>query len=327
MKMAQSMDDQELELVRSSVQNVLETAEPAAVHEALVAQGWEELLAAEPAAAIDALGRATGRLRSTAPAVSIAMSSIAGYSGQANISTILPPFTRTGTAAAAANTNGSLEINGLVWPGSENAAQYVVVTDDAVTLVDSGSVELTEVGGFDPKLGISTVTASLPPAALEVVGDAAVANDLVAVGRRVLAAQLLGAASKMLEETIEYVAAREQYGRSIGSFQSVKHRLADVHVAITAGNAALEAAWSANDGFQAIAAKALAGRAQQLASKHCQQVQGGIAFTVEHGFHDWVRRGHILDATLGRSADLTTELGRQITADGSVPRVPVLHAQ
>jgi alkylation response protein AidB-like acyl-CoA dehydrogenase len=135
---------------------------------------------------------------------------------------------------------------------------------------------------------------------------------------------LVGGAGQMLANTVEYVMQRHQYGRAIGSFQSVKHRLADVHVAITAARSGVAASWQHRDPLTAMAAKCLAGRAHQLASTHCHQVHGGIAFTTEHGFHRWIRRGQLLDSLLGTSAHLTDEIGRHLISSAAVPRVPAL---
>ncbi|MFD5075633.1 acyl-CoA dehydrogenase family protein [Streptomyces sp. NPDC058371] len=78
------------------------------------------------------------------------------------------------------------------------------------------------------------------PGALARVGDAAAA---------VLAAEAVGAADRALERTVEYVQQREQFGRAIGSFQAVKHRLADVYVQVQAArSAAYYAAWASGTG-------------------------------------------------------------------------------
>ncbi|NDZ88716.1 acyl-CoA dehydrogenase, partial [Streptomyces sp. SID10115] len=75
------------------------------------------------------------------------------------------------------------------------------------------------------------------PAALAAVGD---------VAATVVAAEAVGAAERALERTVEYVRQREQFGRAIGSFQAVKHRLADVYVQVQAArSAAYYAAWAA----------------------------------------------------------------------------------
>ena len=80
--------------------------------------------------------------------------------------------------------------------------------------------------------------------------------------------------------------------------------------AVAAAHAASGHAWATCDlpiRHAAIAAKCLAGRAHQLATPHCHQVHGGIAFTVEHGFHQRVPRGQLLDALLGRTESLQRE--------------------
>ncbi|MFF1448532.1 acyl-CoA dehydrogenase family protein [Streptomyces sp. NPDC058274] len=78
------------------------------------------------------------------------------------------------------------------------------------------------------------------PGALARVGDAAAA---------VLAVEAVGAADRALERTVEYVQQREQFGRAIGSFQAVKHRLADVYVQVQAArSAAYYAAWASGTG-------------------------------------------------------------------------------
>ena len=55
-------------------------------------------------------------------------------------------------------------------------------------------------------------------------------------------------------------------------------------------------------------------------------MHGGIAFTVEHGFHQWVRRGLLLDHLLGDHRQLTREVGRAVISAGRPPRVPALDA-
>ncbi|UUU22953.1 acyl-CoA dehydrogenase family protein [Streptomyces sp. DSM 40750] len=113
------------------------------------------------------------------------------------------------------------------------------------------------------------------------VGDAAAA---------VLAAEAVGAADRALERTVAYVRQRVQFGRPIGSFQAVKHRLADVYVRVQAArSAAYYAAWSAattgprgqheRAGGPALA-QAL--EALRVAAGEGIQLHGGIGFTWEH---------------------------------------------
>lgn len=129
----------------------------------------------------------------------------------------------------------------------------------------------------------------------ELLGEDEVASDvcgaLAATGHTaaaVLAAEAVGAAAGALERTVAYVKEREQFGRAIGSFQAVKHRLADLYVRVeVARSAAYYAAWDPAAGPLALAqaleaARTVAGEAVQL--------HGGIGFTWEHEAHLYVKR-------------------------------------
>jgi alkylation response protein AidB-like acyl-CoA dehydrogenase len=217
--------------------------------------------------------------------------------------------------------------DGLALAGAARAERFVSVSADGVVAVSASAVTLAAIRGLDPALGLSRAT--VDTSAAEVVGGPGDATAALAAGRRALASQMVGASDQMLTDTLAYVLERHQYGRAIGSFQTVKHRLADVKVAFTAARSATRAAWEAADTgdgpLTAMAAKVLAGRAQQLASTHCYQVHGGIAFTVEHGFQQWVRRGLVLDHLLGGHEQLAREVGARLIEGGRVPRVPQLY--
>ncbi|MBC9716376.1 acyl-CoA dehydrogenase family protein [Streptomyces sp. TRM66268-LWL] len=137
-----------------------------------------------------------------------------------------------------------------------------------------------------------------------------VAEALAATGNAaaaVLAAEAVGAADRALERTVEYAKQREQFGRAIGSFQAVKHRLADVYVAVQAArSAAYYAAWAAarEDGIGVSPARAESrawGRvgglalaqaldALRTAAGEAIQLHGGIGFTWEHEAHLYFKR-------------------------------------
>ncbi|WP_406372648.1 acyl-CoA/acyl-ACP dehydrogenase [Streptomyces sp. NBC_00647] len=122
------------------------------------------------------------------------------------------------------------------------------------------------------------------PAALAAVGDTAAA---------VLAVEAVGAADRALERTVEYVRRREQFGRAIGSFQAVKHRLADVYVGVrSARSAAYYAAWAAGTGGERVGGLALAQALESLrtAASEGIQLHGGIGFTWEHDAHLFFKR-------------------------------------
>jgi alkylation response protein AidB-like acyl-CoA dehydrogenase len=107
-----------------------------------------------------------------------------------------------------------------------------------------------------------------------------------------LAAEAVGAADRVLERTVEYVGQREQFGRPVGSFQAVKHRLADVYVQVQAArSAAYYAAWAAAH-QETVAGLALAQALQALRSAAAEGIQshGGIGFTWEHEVHLYFKR-------------------------------------
>ncbi|MFE9678372.1 acyl-CoA dehydrogenase family protein [Streptomyces sp. NPDC006259] len=120
-------------------------------------------------------------------------------------------------------------------------------------------------------------------AALAALGDRAAA---------VLACEAVGAADRALERTVEYVGRREQFGRAIGSFQAVQHRLADVHVQLQAArSAAYYAAWATGrDARVGGLALAQALEALRTAAGEAIQLHGGIGFTWEHDAHLYFKR-------------------------------------
>ncbi|WNF28822.1 acyl-CoA dehydrogenase family protein [Streptomyces sp. C11-1] len=117
------------------------------------------------------------------------------------------------------------------------------------------------------------------------------AGALAAAGRTVaavLAAEAVGTAAGALERTVDYVKAREQFGRAVGSFQAVKHRLADLYVRVEAArSAALYAAWDPDAGPLALA-QAL--EAARITAGEAVQLHGGIGFTWEHEAHLYLKR-------------------------------------
>jgi len=118
---------------------------------------------------------------------------------------------------------------------------------------------------------------------LSVLGDTAAT---------VLAAEAVGAADRALERTVQHVKQREQFGRAIGSFQAVKHRLADVYVQVQAArSAAYYAAWAIGNG-ERVGALALAQALEALRGAAAEGIQlhGGIGFTWEHEAHLYFKR-------------------------------------
>ena len=142
------------------------------------------------------------------------------------------------------------------------------------------------------------------PVAIGAAATAAV-NAGLAAGAAVLAAEQLGLAQRCLDLTVAYVKERRQFARPIGSFQALKHRLADLWTAITQARAASRyaAACLADGDPDAPVAVALAKsaccEAAVLAAQECVQMHGGIGFTWEHPAHLYLKRAKAASLTFG----------------------------
>ncbi|MCU1345400.1 MAG: hypothetical protein JWL70_1666 [Acidimicrobiia bacterium] len=316
-----TMDNEELELIRASMRNLLDTSKPADLPNELIDAGWVDILEAEPAVAVDILAEEQGRSLAIGPVLDLALLHGAGLPIDATTAWVLPPMRRS-FVFPAISAGAQMHFDGLVLAGHERATRFVAATDQGIMSVDASALTLTPIAGFDPNLGLQRATGVVDVSSLTEVE--AVWTGALSAGRRALSSELIGLADQMLGDTIAYVMQREQFGRAIGSFQTVKHRMADVHVAISAARAAVIAAWEDNTVVSAMGAKCLAGRAHRLASTHCHQVHGGIAFTVEHGFHRFIQRGYLLDGLLGTADDLVREVGQHIVEAELVPRTPGL---
>ncbi|MEU1948699.1 acyl-CoA dehydrogenase family protein, partial [Streptomyces sp. NPDC020125] len=133
-------------------------------------------------------------------------------------------------------------------------------------------------------------------------------------GRAALAAEQVGGSGHALDATVAFVAQRHQFGRPIGSFQAVKHRLADVLVALEAARSgsayatACAAIASPQLPVAACAAAVVCSETFRLATAEYVQLHGGIGFTWEHPAHLYVRRARGAEALFGTADQHRTRL-------------------
>lgn len=122
-----------------------------------------------------------------------------------------------------------------------------------------------------------------------------------------IAAMTAGACRMIFEATVEYAKVREQYGRPIGSFQALKHRIVEMYFALERATAlvyyaALAIAEDASDrAIAAAAAKAASGDCQRLLAEDGLQLHGGIGYTWEHDLHFLLKRAKAGDAMFGNA--------------------------
>jgi alkylation response protein AidB-like acyl-CoA dehydrogenase len=124
-------------------------------------------------------------------------------------------------------------------------------------------------------------------------------------GALATAAQLIGAGQAMLDMSVEYAKQRSQFGRVIGTYQAIKHKLADVHIAVELArpllySAALSLADGSSDTTRDVsAAKVAAADAALLAARSALQTHGAIGFTQEHDLSLWLLRVQALRSAWG----------------------------
>lgn len=145
------------------------------------------------------------------------------------------------------------------------------------------------------------------------IGSADVVPRVLDAGRAALAAEQVGGIGHALDATVSYVEQRRQFGRPIGSFQAVKHRLAGLLVEYEAARSAAAYATACVAAGSpelpvAAAATAVCSAAYQLATAEYVQLHGGIGFTWEHPAHRYVRRARSSEVLLGTTQDRLAHL-------------------
>jgi hypothetical protein len=234
------------------------------------------------------------------------------------VAVVFPPLRRT-------DPPGRLDGDRCVVEGLGSAA---LARGDAVLVVAAGAdgaavfsvhprqLQCRPVHGLDPALGLVEVAGAFEDATVVGSADwpAALASGQLALGH-----ELIGAGRSMLEQARSHALERMQFGRLIGSFQAVRHRLAESLVALEAADALLSAAWEDPSPVTAAMAKAFAGRSARTVARHCQQVLAGIGFTTEHPLHRSIRRTIVLDQLLGAGTILTRTLGGDMLSNATLP--------
>ena len=156
-----------------------------------------------------------------------------------------------------------------------------------------------------------------------------VLRRLMTAGSLLTAAEAVGAAGHILELACRYASERRQFGRTIGSFQALRHILADAYVRQESGWSAVRYAAAAFDegdpeaAQAASIAKAYVSRGAQEVAHSAMQVFGGIAFTAEHPAHRFLRRIGVRAQQFGDAAHHERRLGREL-AERAVRARPVL---
>ena len=127
-----------------------------------------------------------------------------------------------------------------------------------------------------------------------------------------LAAEQIGAATKCLDLTVEYTKDRVQFGRPIGSFQALKHRMADLYVAVQSARAVVNDAIAEPSQTSAALARVAASEAFSKVAAEAIQMHGGIAITWEHDIQLYFKRAHGSAQLLGPPRDHLRRLESEV---------------
>ncbi len=229
--------------------------------------------------------------------------------------------------ASATSRGGAITVSGTVPFVADGAhAEFALL---ATTLDNQPALLAVELAGpgaqldaqptLDQTRSLATLTLSSAPAACltaPAAGAQAIARarDVLAVAS---AMESIGAAARCLELTLAYLHDRHQFGRPIGSFQALKHRCADLHVALEpARSTAYYATWTVTGAPDELAvvgplAQLVAGDALLAISRESIQLHGGIGFTWEHDAHLFFKRAKSSELLCGGRRALRTLIGQR----------------
>jgi len=171
---------------------------------------------------------------------------------------------------------------------AETAGLVLLATDEGVSAGTTGECHRS----VDPSRRLYDVAAT---------GDSWRADVKRAheFGALATAAQLVGAAEALRNDAVDYARQRTQFGRAIGSYQAIKHKLADVHIAIELARPLVYGAALSLAPRDVSAAKAAASEAGLLAARSALQTYGAIGFTQEHDLSLWLLRVQALRSAWG----------------------------
>ena len=217
----------------------------------------------------------------------------------------------TGTTFA----NGRVHGRKYFVPFAADAHVLLVTTPDGAYRVD-GPLPGAPLPTFDPSQRFARVDLDHPA---QPIADGAGIERLRRISATAAAAELLGVMTRAFDLTLDYVKTRQTFGRAIGSFQALQHRLAEMMLRVESSRAAVyRAAWCIDHGdpqaaLAAASAKAYAGDSARLVCGESIQMHGGIGFTWELDLHFYLKRAKTLEVHHGSTE---TQLERALVAAG-----------
>jgi hypothetical protein len=319
------VDADEIRGLRSSLRELYAATStaPDSIATALRELGWHEVVAEEPSAE-SLLFEEQGRAQFVSRLLDEAVLEALGLD-PTGVAVAYPLNARDELFKPANPVQAArLNVDAIVRTVGPALEVILVPTTAGLLLIPRDELGVHVVAGLDPDGCWSRVTVDLgEDASWSAVPDAPWTFG-VAIGRRLLAAELVGLARVALDAAIAHVTTRQQFGRPIGSFQAVRFRLAEAKVAIESATEAVRVAFAEPSPLASAAAKALAGTAAEVTVRHAAQVCGAMGLTWEFPLHFVMRRSFALDALLGSAEELTLALGRHLARSAELPQLDPL---
>jgi hypothetical protein len=315
------MDQPTLELLRGSLRAVLGGDDRGAIAKELADLGWDEVLADDRIEATLLLFEVRGEVLSAADSLGPLLAERIG----GGVVAVVLPTSLDPARPSSAIVGDDLEVHGVVLADADADAGAVAVPVDGRVAVTTGDrLATSDLGGADDGIDLRRVRGRVPVAELTWIDDDDRWDAAVAAGRWALGAELVGLSRRVVADAVAYTIDRKQFGRPIGSFQAVQHRLASAHATTVGASHVVAEAAASGRPWDALVAKCLAGRAAEESCTQAQQAFGAIGFTWEHPFHRSLRRTYALDRLLGGWRDLEVEIGRCLREGAEVPKLGAL---
>ncbi len=170
---------------------------------------------------------------------------------------------------------------------------FVINGDIADVVIAADGTDLTRWDTFTaqakPTMDLTRRLSALTPGETSALGADPGLADIAAL---LMAAEQVGAAARALDLTVAYTKDRVQFGRPIGSFQALKHRMADLYVKVSSARAVVNDAIAEPSPSSAALARVLASETLSAVTAEAVQMHGGIAITWEHDIQLYFKRAH-----------------------------------
>lgn len=233
----------------------------------------------------------------------------AAWTEMSLLRTELPQVSGTGLVTGTVRTVADAQLASVILvPANRDGILTLQVVDaDApeVTITPRSCLDMTRL-----VCDIDLVDTPSTELARDQVAAQAVRSGLL-YGAAMLSSEQLGIADWCLESTVAYVKQRHQFGRPIGSFQAIKHRLARLWIAVNSARAAARnAAVHMGDESAVRLAQSFCSDVAVLAAEECVQLHGGIGMTWEHPAHLYLKRAKADQVALGSPAQHRAALAR-----------------